>query len=270
MTVIAIMAGTLGAIIGSFLNVVAYRVPAGRSLIAPSSSCGSCGHAIRARDNVPLLSWVLLKGRCRDCAAPISVRYPLVEAGTGVLFVLLAFKFGVPSGTTATIAAWGFAVLAFAYLASTSVALGLIDADTRRLPNRIVLPTYAVGAMLLTLSSVFSGDLVPLLRAAIGMLALFLLYLAIALISNGMGMGDVKLAGALGLYLGWLGWDVLAVGAVGGFILGGLFGTVLLLTRRVKRGSSLPFGPWMLAGAWLGILGGTPIATAYLRFSGLN
>lgn len=267
---IAILAGSLGSVIGSFLNVVIYRVPAGVSIIAPPSACARCGHHIRPRDNVPVLSWLLLRGRCRDCAAPISVRYPLVEAGTAALFVAVALRFPLPFSSASATAAALLTVLAFAYLASASVALTLIDIDTRTLPNSIVLPSYPVGAVLLTAASAATGDVASLLRAALGMLVLGALYLALALISGGMGFGDVKLAGVLGLFLGWLGWDVLIVGSIAAFILGGIYGVVLLVTGRVRRGSSVPFGPWMLAGAWIAILWGEWIAKSYLGLAGIR
>jgi leader peptidase (prepilin peptidase)/N-methyltransferase len=270
MIVVAILAGALGSVIGSFLNVVVYRVPAGRSVVTPASACGSCGHEIRARDNIPVLSWLVLRGRCRDCAAPISIRYPLVEAGTALLFVAVALRFAFVFTDAAAIATGVLTFGAFAYLASISVALGLIDADTRTLPNRIVLPAYLVGAALLAGASLLAGDPSALLRAAAGLGILGGLYLVIALVSGGMGLGDVKLAGVLGMYLGWLGWDALAVGGIAGFVLGGLWGVGLLVTRRARRGSSLPFGPWMLGGAWSGVLWGTPIAEGYLGLIGVH
>lgn len=270
MIVIAILAGTLGSVIGSFLNVVIFRVPAGRSIVAPPSACGSCGHEIRARDNVPVLSWLVLRGRCRDCAAPISIRYPLVEAATALLFVAVALRFPLSFDSGATAAFTLLTVVAFAYLGAISVALGLIDLDTRTLPNRIVLPAYLVGILLLGAASLVTGDLASLGRAVVGLAGLGGLYLVLALATGGMGFGDVKLAGVLGLFLGWLGWDALVVGALAGFILGGLWGVVLIITRRARRGSTVPFGPWMLAGAWVAILGGTWIAKSYLGLAGIH
>lgn len=268
---LAVLAGAFGSAIGSFLNVVVFRLPMGRSVVAPPSACGSCGHEIRARDNVPVLSWLLLRGKCRDCSAPISVRYPLVEAGTAVLFVAVAlrFPFDVASGAAGIVASI-VQFAAFAYLAAASIALALIDLDTKTLPNRIVLPSYVVGGTLLTFVSVARGDYQALLVSAIGLVGLWFVYAAIAFGTGGMGFGDVKLAGVLGMYLGWLGWDALAVGAIGAFILGGLFGLVLLVAKRVRRGASLPFGPWMLAGAWIGVLWGTPVARGYLSLFGIN
>ncbi|TFC37586.1 prepilin peptidase [Cryobacterium sp. TMT2-14] len=277
MSAVATVVGVFGALIGSFLNVVILRVPAGRSIVSPPSTCGSCVARIRPWDNVPVLSWLLLRGRCRDCAARISVRYPLVEMGTAVFFGLVAWwvLLVVLTGSTAAfettaLSATALTLLAFLYLAAVSVALAMIDIDTHTLPNRIVVPAYSVGAVLLTAAALLAGKPERLLPALIGGVALFGLYLFMALFyPGGMGLGDVKLAGVLGMFLGWVGWAPLVVGAFGAFFLGGLFSLVLILTRRANRKSGIPFGPWMLAGAWLGIFGGEAIATGYLSLFGL-
>jgi leader peptidase (prepilin peptidase)/N-methyltransferase len=266
--------GLFGIVIGSFLNVVIYRVPAGKSIVRPASACGSCGHAIRAWDNVPVVSWLVLRGRCRDCSVRISPRYPLVELGTGLLFALVAAWMisgrGIPTLPAGLLPAV-LAGVAFLYLAAVSVALALIDLDTHRLPNVIVLPSYVVGVVLLGVSSLLSRDYSSLLSAAIGMAGLYIAYLLMALIyPGGMGFGDVKLAGVLGLWLGWLGWAPLAVGAIAAFLLGGLFSIGLLLTRKASRKTGVPFGPWMVVGAWVGILAGSPIAVSYLSLFGLG
>ncbi|WP_377010183.1 prepilin peptidase [Cryobacterium melibiosiphilum] len=146
----------------------------------------------------------------------------------------------------------------------------MIDIDTHTLPNVIVLPAYIVGGVLLAASALALGEPQRLLGALIGGAALFALYLLLALIyPGGMGLGDVKLAGVLGLYLGWLGWGELFVGAFGAFLLGGLFGVILLAFRKAGRKSSIPFGPWMLAGAWVGIFAGDVLASGYLGLFGL-
>lgn len=261
--ILVTFAGLFGLAIGSFLNVVVWRLPRGESLASPPSACPKCGHEIRARDNIPVIGWLALRGRCRDCGEPISARYPLVEAATGVAFATIALVVGIEPP-----AVW--ALPAYLYLAAISIALALIDLDTRRLPNRIVLPSLAVGAALLALASWASGDWGALLRAVIGSAGLFVLYFAIALIApRGMGMGDVKLAAVLGLYLGWLGWGPLAVGAFAAFLLGGAFAIALLIARRARRGTAIPFGPWMIAGAWLGIAVGAVVWNGYLTTFGL-
>ncbi|CAM5375439.1 prepilin peptidase [Leifsonia shinshuensis] len=264
-----------GLLIGSFLNVVVYRVPAGRSIVSPPSACGSCGTEIKPYDNIPVLSWLVLRGRCRSCRGEISVRYPLVEAATGVAFAVVAWWFWAgpqapaePTGTA--LAAGVLEVVAYLYLAAISIALALIDLDTHRLPNTIVLPSYLVGVALLGTASALTGDWGALLGAAIGGAVLYGGYLLLALVyPGGMGFGDVKLAGVLGVFLGYLGWGPLIIGGFAPFVLGGVFALVLLAARRARKGSGIPFGPWMLAGAWLGVLAGPTIWNAYLALLGL-
>ena len=250
--------GVLGLLIGSFLNVVVWRVPRGESIVSPPSACPACGHAIRAQDNVPVLGWLKLRGRCRDCRAPISPRYPLVEAGTSLLFVLTGLRIG-----------WDPALPAYCYLAAVGVALALIDLDTHRLPDVIVLPSIGVVAVLLTVAAWVGGDWDALLRAGIGGVALFTLYFVLMVVyPPGMGFGDVKLAALVGLATAWIGWGALILGLFAGFLLGGLFGIGVLLVRRSGRGTGIPFGPWMILGAVVGIVVGEQIWTAYLTFIG--
>jgi len=269
----AVALGAFGLLIGSFLNVVVYRVPAGKSIVSPPSACGNCGHEVRGYDNIPILSWLILRGKCRDCASPISTRYPLVELSGGLAFAAVALFFVPPIftavGTPATIAAI-LVLVAFLYLAAISIALVLIDIDVRRLPNSIVLPAYIVGSVLFTAAAILNGGFASLLVSLIGTVALGGIYFALAFfVPGGMGMGDVKLAGVLGMFLGWLGWGPLAVGAIFAFLLGGVFGIVLLALRKGGRKTAIPFGPWMVAGAWVGVFAGAPIAAGYLSLFGL-
>lgn len=254
---LAIATGILGLAIGSFLNVVVWRVPRGESVVSPPSACPRCGHRIRSRDNVPVLSWLLLRGRCRDCGEPISARYPAVEAATGVLFALLTLVVGV-----------SWALPAVLYLGAAAVVLTLIDLDVQRLPDAIVLPSYVIGAVLLALGSWNPGgepDWWALARAAIGAVGLFVFYFAAALAyPKGMGFGDVKLAGVLGMYLAWFGWGAFVVGGFSAFLLGGVFSVGLLISGRAGRKSGIPFGPWMLCGALLGIIVGESVWDGYL------
>jgi leader peptidase (prepilin peptidase)/N-methyltransferase len=267
---LVVIGGALGLAVGSFVNVVAYRLPIGGSLVRPPSACPGCGAAIRPYDNIPLLSWLVLSGRCRDCREPISWRYPLVEGATGVLFVVVTVAF-LPGFSTRAFLPAALTLIAFLYLAAISVALAVIDIDTRTLPNRIVLPAYIVVGALLGAALVIDGEWARLLSAAVGCAGAFLFYLVLALVRpGGMGFGDVKLAGVLGLSLGSLGWAQLVVGVFAAFVLGGVFGVVLTVTRRATRRSGIPFGPWMLAGAWLGIFAGGPLWAGYLRLIGLG
>lgn len=251
---IVIFCAAVGLVVGSFLNVVIWRVPRGESVVSPPSACPHCHQPVRPRDNVPVLSWLLLRGHCRTCAAPIAGRYPLVEAGTAVAFALMAGSLGA-----------SLELPAFVYLAAAGVALGVIDYDVKRLPNVIVLPSYAVVAVLLIVPAVADGRWDDYRRAAAGMAALFTLYFLLVLVyPGGMGFGDVKLAGVLGAYLGWLGWGHLVVGAFAGFLLGGVLGAALMASRRATRKSAIPFGPFMLAGALVGILFGHDLSALYV------
>ncbi|MEN0085384.1 MAG: prepilin peptidase [Leifsonia sp.] len=260
----------LGLLIGSFLNVVAYRVPAGRSVVAPASACPECESAIRPWDNIPVLSWLVLRGRCRDCSAPISARYPLVEAATGAAFALVCWWMLVPAGGSSEPVPGLLQGVAFLVFAGASIVLALIDADTKRLPNVIVLPTLVVGAVLLAGAALTGGLWADASRSAAGCALLFAFYLLLALAyRNGMGFGDVKLAAVVGLYLGWLGWPQFVVGAFAAFLLGGVFAIVLLLLRRTGRRHGIPFGPWMLGGAWIGVFWGDQLAHLYLSLLGL-
>lgn len=254
MTPFLILAGVLGLAVGSFLNVVIWRVPNGASVVSPPSACPRCDAPIRPRDNVPVLSWLLLRARCRDCAAPISPRYPIVEAGTAALFVLTTVRFGLSPELPA-----------YLYLAAVGIALALIDLDVHRLPDAIVLPSYGVLALLLTVAALVGDDLSSLGRAAIGSVALWVIYFLLALAKpGGMGFGDVKLAGLLGAAMAWPGWGALIVGAFAAFLLGGLYGIGLIAARRGTRRSKVPFGPWMVLGALIGIAVGEQLWNAYL------
>jgi leader peptidase (prepilin peptidase)/N-methyltransferase len=245
----------LGLLVGSFLNVVIWRVPRGESIIRPPSHCPGCDAAVRPRDNVPVLSWLLLRGRCRDCAEPISARYPRVELGTAVIFGTLAARIGAHADLPA-----------FLYLGAIGVALAMIDLDVKRLPNVIVLPSYVVGAVLLGVAALAQHDGTGYVRALLGMAALFGLYFMLVFIyPAGMGLGDVKLAGVLGLYLGWLGWGEVITGGFLGFLFGGVVGVALMTMRRAGRKTQIPFGPYMLAGAFVAIMAGGALADLYLN-----
>lgn len=272
--VVPILVGVLGASIGSFLNVVIHRVPRGVSVVSPPSACPACGTRIRATDNIPVLSWLLLRGRCRACREPFSVRYAVIELVTALAFAGLA-ALAAPAILTAPTAALAAAavleLIALLWFAGIGIALAAIDLDTHRLPDAIVLPSYGVLAALLGGAALLAGDGEAAARAAAGAGILFALYLLLALISpRGMGMGDVKLSGVIGLVLGWVGWAALAVGALAAFVLGGLVGIALIVLGRARRSTGIPFGPWMLGGAWVGILLGDPIARAYLALFGLD
>ena len=265
--------GLFGALIGSFLNVVVWRTPRGESLVHPGSHCPHCNHEIRWYDNIPVVSWLVLRGKCRDCGGPIAVRYPAVELGTSLFFAGTALFTisGSAPGFRVDVLPFALALVAFLYLASISVALTLIDLDTQRLPNVIVLPAYVVGVVLLGTSALLLGLLPNFLIALVSAAAMFVFYLILALVKpGGMGFGDVKLAGVIGLFLGWIGVGSVVVGLFSAFLLGGLFSISLLVLRKAGRKSGIPFGPWMLIGAWVGVFFGEQIAGAYLALIGFN
>ncbi len=256
--VLIVLASLLGLFVGSFLNVVIYRVPRGESVVRPRSRCPGCGTQLAEYDNVPILSWLLLRGRCRTCGQPISVRYPLVEALTAVVFGLTAWHFG-----------WTWVLPAFGYLAAVGIALAAIDIDTQRLPDRIVLPSYPVAAVLLAGAAALEHDWHAAVRVAVAGAALWAFYLVLRLVyPKGMGWGDVKLAGVLGMYLGWLGWGPLVVGGFLGFLLGGLLGAALMLAGRAGRKTKIPYGPYMIAGTFLAVFWGQRIADWYAGILG--
>ena len=229
---------------------------AGESVVRPRSACPRCREPIRARHNVPVLGWLALRGRCHDCGSRISARYPLVEAGTGVLFALAGWRFTDRP------------VLLAAYLtfAAAAVALALIDVDVHRLPNAIVLPLYPVLAALLALGA----DAENLLRAGLGAALLFAFFLLVALVKPGaMGFGDVKLAGVVGGMTAYLSWGAALTGAFGGFVLGAVAGVLLMVGKKAGRRSAVPFGPFMLVAAWGSILGASGLGEVYLAAIGL-
>lgn len=239
------LAAALGALIGSFLNVVVYRLPRGQSLLTPGSHCPSCEHAIAPVDNVPVASWLLLRGRCRHCGASISPRYPLVE-----LITALAFA--------AVVAVRGFdaqLVLELPFVACL-IALAGIDLDHRLLPNKIVYPMAAYGLVATLL--VDTDDLVEHLVGGVG--AFLFLLAAVLAYPRGMGMGDVKLAGAMGLFLGLSIVPAMLAAFLGGTIVG-----LAIIAREgaAARKMAVPFGVFLALGGLVGVLAGPELIGLY-------
>jgi leader peptidase (prepilin peptidase)/N-methyltransferase len=246
--------GFVGLLICSFLNVVAYRIPKGISVIKPPSACPACGHEIRSRDNLPVIGWLLLRGRCRHCSAPISVRYPIVEFATGATFAAAAALLGP---------VW--VLPAFWWFAGVTIALVLTDLDFKRIPNRILYPGTIVATALLGGGSALDGDLAGWGRALLGGVLYFTLLLIIAILARGgFGFGDVKLALLLGEFSAYRSWDSLLVGVFAAFVIGGLLSIGLLAVRAVGRKDAIPFGPAMVLGCYVGIAVGEPVARWYL------
>jgi leader peptidase (prepilin peptidase) / N-methyltransferase len=242
---LALLATALGLIVGSFLNVVIYRLPRRESLSWPGSHCPQCGHPIRWYDNVPVVSWLLLRRRCRDCGEPIPWRYPLVELLTGVAFLAAFLVYG-PEWRTVQVAV---------FLAAL-IAVSFIDLDHRIIPDRIVLPGAAVG--LLTSILLDPSDWWVYCVAALGA-AGFLLVIGL-IWPGGMGFGDVKLALMMGAFLG--GGVIVALFL--GFLAGGLSGVLLLATGKKKRRDKIPFGPFLSLGGAVTALWGSSILDWYL------
>lgn len=270
----ASVACVFGLLIGSFLNVVVFRLPVAmhayweaqakrseddlsppphwiRGLCTPASSCPKCGHRIRWYENIPVLSWIMLRARCSACKTPISLRYPLVELSAGLLVFLATFRFG-PSG--AAVAASG--------LLLTLLVLALIDADTFELPDVLTLPLMWLGLLLNT-----SGMFVPLhdavLGAAVGYLSLWAMYWLYLLIRGheGMGYGDFKLMAALGA---WMGWQMLPAIVLLSSLVGAMVGIFMILTERLGWKKPLPFGPYLAGAGALALFYGPQINAWYL------
>lgn len=254
---IVVLCVLLGLAVGSFLNVVIWRVPQKVSIVSPPSACPGCDTPILARDNVPVLSWLALRGQCRRCSMAIAWRYPTVELLTAVIFGALAWSF-----------AETWALPAYLVFGGVAVALAFIDIDTHTLPNVIVLPSYPVILVLLSGASALEGDWWALIRAVIAGAVLWVFYFILAVAwPGGMGFGDVKLAGVVGIVLGWLGWGAVVVGGFGAFIFGGIASAVLMAMGRVGRKDGVPFGPWLLLGGFLGIFAGERLWDLYLSIA---
>jgi leader peptidase (prepilin peptidase)/N-methyltransferase len=247
----AVVALPFGLVLGSFMTVAVHRLPRGESVVRPRSRCPACGAEIGARDNVPVLSWLLLRGRCRRCGERISVEYPLLELVTAGLVVLAAIRYPDP---------WR-AVLVAGLLALMP-GIALIDLRHQIIPNRLTYPALLVFAPLILLSWSL-GDAADPVRAAVGFLLYGGILFVVAAISRGMGMGDVKLAALIGLVLGSLGLRFVGVAAGAAIGLGGLGGLAALAMGKGRK-SKIPFGPYLAAGAVVAGLWGEPLADWYI------
>ena len=251
--VVVVFSAVLGLAIGSFLNVVIWRVPRKESVVRPASHCPQCETPISPRDNVPVLSWLFLSGKCRHCKNPIPVRYPLVEAGCGVLFLVVAARFG---------ASWELP--AYLVLTAALLAISIIDLEHFIVPDRITAPLTVSALALLGLAALAEGDGWRFGRTLLGGVAFFAFLLLLNILyPKGMGMGDVKLAFSLGLYLGWLGWGQVFLGGFLAFLLGAVVGVALIAMKIKSRKDFVPFGPFLALGTMLTILWGDPILRWY-------
>lgn len=240
-----------GAIIGSFLNVCIYRIPAGLSIVKPRSRCGACDRTLSAIDLVPILSWVFLKGRCRTCGVKISIRYPLVEALEGALFLVIFARFGL---SYLTLTSWLFV----AFL----TVVFFIDIDHKIIPNKLVIFGCLIGLIPVLMHFTIGYPLYfshAFYEPILGVVIPFSLMLATALLSliilkkPGMGMGDVKVYAPIGLFLGW---QLSLMSLWFAFFLGGLFGIFWMVVLRKSKADYIPFAPFIVIGSLISLLYG--------------
>lgn len=269
-----------GLLIGSFLNVVTYRLPVMMErdwkqqcqeylhpdaeqetldrfdLVTPRSRCPACGHKITALENVPVLSYLLLRGKCSACGSHISARYPIVEFMTALLSAIVAWKLG-----------WGWPLAAALVFTWALIPLSLIDFDHKLLPDSITLPLLWLG-LLLSLGDVFVDTRASIIGGAAGYLSLWTVYQLFRIVTGkeGMGFGDFKLLGACGA---WLGWQALPVIILLSSVVGAVVGIALILALGRDRNIPIPFGPYIAAAGWLALLWGDDLTQAYLRFAGM-
>ena len=273
----ALVAALFGLLVGSFLNVVIHRIPkmmqresdnyvaqeSGRepphtdryNLMVPRSSCPHCGHQITAMENIPVISWLALRGKCRKCKAPISPRYPAVELLTGILAGVLVWTFG--SGLA------GLATLLFLFLL---VAMTFIDIDTQLLPDDLTYPLLWAG-LLVNLHGTFVPLQDAVVGAAAGYLLLWAVYWLFKLVTGkeGMGYGDFKLLAMLGA---WGGWQILPLTILLSSLVGAILGITILKTRGAANSTPLPFGPYLAIAGWIALIWGETITSQYLQFAG--
>jgi len=273
-TLLAAVAALFGAVVGSFLNVVIHRLPAGESVVFPGSHCPRCGAPIRAWDNVPVLGWIALRGRCRDCREPIAARYPLVELANALLWAALALRFGL-----------GFQLFAYAAFCSALLAITLIDVDHWIIPDAITLPGIAVGlaasfflphrhSLLADLLQHRLGlDRLPGFLASAGFWDSFaalllgggLFYLVAVVSRGGMGGGDIKLTAMMGAFLGM---RDLGVAVFIGLLAGSAVGIALMIAGRKTRKDAIPFGPFLALGGICAVFWGRGLVDWYLNLRG--
>ncbi|EGL54627.1 type II secretory pathway, prepilin signal peptidase PulO and related peptidase [Methylophaga aminisulfidivorans MP] len=273
-----IIAGILGLLVGSFLNVVIYRLPiilerewteqcaelgdqasppeAVFTLSRPRSACPHCGHAITALENIPVISYLFLAGKCKACRTPISIRYPIIEALSALMSVIIAWHFG-----------FGWSAVGALLLSWALIALTFIDVDHQLLPDKITLPLIWLG-LAFNLSGVYTDLHSSVIGAIAGYLSLWSIYHLFKLVTGkeGMGYGDFKLLAALGA---WMGWQALPMIVLLSSFVGALIGITLVLLKQHQREIPIPFGPYLAIAGWIALVWGEVINRAYLHWSGL-
>lgn len=276
--VFAISAAILGLLVGSFLNVLIYRLPKMLmrdwrkqahevlempaqdnaetfNLVLPHSSCPHCGHEIKPWENIPLFSWLFLRGKCSGCSERISIRYPLVELACGVLSAVVAWHYGVSWETlTMLVLTWGL------------LAMSLIDADHQILPDILVLPLLWLG-LILNHFDLFTSLSDALWGAIIGYMSLWSIFWLFKLVTGkeGMGYGDFKLLAMIGA---WGGWQVLPLTILLSSVVGAVLGIIILRVQRNSMSNPIPFGPYLAVAGWIALIWGDTITSSYLQFAG--
>jgi leader peptidase (prepilin peptidase)/N-methyltransferase len=252
-----VLCAALGLAIGSFANVVIYRVPRGESIVSPRSSCPSCGTAIQERDNIPVLSWLLLRGRCRTCMAPISGRYPLVEISCAALFAGCAARFG-----------YRWDLPAFLALSAGLLALSCIDIERMLLPKKVVYPLTFLVAALLALAAGATPNWHAYLVGAACAAGWFIVFFAMNLASPRiLGFGDVRLSLVLGLALGYLGVGYVLLGFFAANVIGALLGIALIATKRMSRTDRIPYGVFLACGCAVAVFAGPELLRPFTHYS---
>jgi leader peptidase (prepilin peptidase)/N-methyltransferase len=257
LAVLIVLCAVLGLAVGSFLNVVIVRVPRQQSVIAPPSACPNCHTPISPRDNVPVVSWLLLRGRCRNCRAPISARYPLVELGTAVMFAGVAARLG-----------YNWALPAYLVLFAGLLALSCIDVEFLLLPKKIVYPLLLMVGALLLVASAGTKNWQHLLVAVLCAAGWLIIFFALNAISPRLlGFGDVRLAPVLGLALGWLGVGYTLLGFFAANLIGAVVGIFLLATKRIARQQQIPYGVFLALGTAFAFFAGPELLSHFTRLS---
>ena len=245
-TLLIVGCAVLGLAIGSFLNVVIYRVPLHQSIASPPSACPNCTAPITPLDNIPVFSWLLLRGRCRTCAAPISLRYPIVELVTAALFAGAAARLGA-----------NWALPAFLVVFAGLFALAWIDVEQLLLPRVIVYPVLVLESAGLLLAAAVTGSWGRLIVALISAAAWFALFFILNAVNPlWLGFGDVRLSLVLGLALGWLGVRYVLLGFFGANLIGAVVGLTLIVTKRMSRDQQIPYGVFLALGTALAFFAG--------------
>jgi leader peptidase (prepilin peptidase)/N-methyltransferase len=251
--VLIVLCGLFGLVMGSFLNVVIYRVPRHESVVSPPSACPSCGAQIGPRDNIPVVSWLLLRGRCRHCQARISWQYPAVELLTAGLFAGLAARFG-----------WNWALPAYLALFAGLFALSWIDVERLLLPRVIVYPVTVLVAVLLVLPAAVYGTWHSYVAAWAWAAAWFVVFFLLNFISPRLlGDGDVRLAPVLGLGLGFLGWRYVFLGFFTANLIGAVIGVALIAAKRIERQQPVPYGVFLALGVAIAVFWGPQLLAPF-------